>query len=171
MARGWCGHFSEARALIIDENGRHALVRAAQLLPFQFSRRAPQLLLSAPFVRNGRDALVADERATLAAAGRLRLAKQRRNGVYFVGRDLRHDAEQCIALHAAHLLAEKIFSTPTCFPLFAYLRGLRIGDCHLASAVAYGVCRVAQLPLASVIVYWVYRAGAIAYLPKSLPKL
>jgi hypothetical protein len=104
MARGWCGHFSEAHALIIDEDGCHPRIIALQFTTLKFAHCLPQCLLSAPFVRNGRDAFVADERATLAAAGRLRLAKQRRNGVYFVGRDLRHDAEQCIALHAAHLL-------------------------------------------------------------------
>jgi hypothetical protein len=124
MARGWRGNFAKAHALIIDENGCHPRIIALQFTTLKFAHCLPQCLLSAPFVRNGRDALVADERATLAVAGRWRLAKQRRNGVYFVGRDRGDGAQNRVALHAAHLLAEKFFSTPTNFPTFRLLARL-----------------------------------------------
>jgi hypothetical protein len=55
-----------------------------QFTTLKFAHCLPQCLLSAPFVRNGRDAFVADKRAAFAAAGRLRLGKERRDSVHFI---------------------------------------------------------------------------------------
>jgi hypothetical protein len=98
VSRSWRGNSAKLDALIIDEYSRHALVGAAQFLPFQFSRRAPQLLLATKFFRQRLIALDGDERAAFAAAGRLRLGKERGNGVKFIGRDRSDGAQDCLAL-------------------------------------------------------------------------
>jgi cbb3-type cytochrome oxidase cytochrome c subunit len=79
---------------------------------------------------------VADERATFAAARR-RLWQERRDGVHFVGRDLRHDAQNRLALwHRVHLLSpEKIFVNALNSPALP-LPTFRSRTCHLAGAVA-----------------------------------
>jgi hypothetical protein len=99
MARSRRGNFAEARALIIDENGCRARILALQLAPLQFAHCRFERLLLTPRFRQRLVALVADERAALAAAaGRLRLGKERRNSVRFFGRDLRYDAQNRLAL-------------------------------------------------------------------------
>jgi hypothetical protein len=143
MARSRRGNFAEARALIINEN-RHAPTFALQLAPLQLSHRRFQRLLAAPCVRQRLIALVADEHAAFAAAGRLRLGKERRNGVKFVRRDLRHGAQNFLSRrHLVHLLARKFlharifsFRFPACLPSLPHLplgrRGCRFGDCPIS---------------------------------------
>jgi hypothetical protein len=60
---------------------------------------------------------VADEHAAFAAARWRRLLQECRNGVKFIGCDLRHGAQNRLALrHRLHLLVRKIFSTRAYFP-------------------------------------------------------